>query len=414
MSNVISSSTPAHTRIASIDALRGFTILVMIFVNDLASVAGVPSWMKHLPSGADGMTFVDVVFPAFLFIVGMSIPFALGGRLDRGVSAWIVGRHVLTRTLGLLVIGVFMVNSEPIWNRSDLGTILWIFFMYMAVILVWNQIPREPRFRRKIAFGMRVGGIILLAVLAVLYRGEGQPGFIEMRPSWWGILGLIGWAYFMASMIYIFFRKQPYGMMGMTAVLYCVYFAAGTGFFDWIPLIPKYVDIGGMLGSHAAIVLSGVILGMILSPGSPIQSHADRIRWSILYGLGLWAAGVMLHSLRDIDPMFIIDKNSATPPWCLISSAITVWVWIAIYWLMDVQGWTKWTSILSPAGQNPLFAYILAPILYILFALVGISGFYFDTLGGQFGIGFVRALVFTFMLTWLTGFLYRRGVRLRL
>src|SRR5215831_10116467 len=73
------------TRIRSIDVLRGLTILVMMFVNDLHGVTGAPAWMKHIqPSDSDGMTFVDVVFPAFLFIVGMSIPFAIGRRLERG------------------------------------------------------------------------------------------------------------------------------------------------------------------------------------------------------------------------------------------------------------------------------------------------------------------------------------------
>src|SRR5437867_2108929 len=73
------------TRVYSVDVLRGLTILVMMFVNDLHSVKGAPVWMKHIhPSDSDGMTFVDVVFPAFLFIVGMSIPFAIGRRLERG------------------------------------------------------------------------------------------------------------------------------------------------------------------------------------------------------------------------------------------------------------------------------------------------------------------------------------------
>ncbi len=55
----------------------------MLYVNDVAGVSGTPAWMKHFPPGTDGMTFVDVVFPAFLFIVGMSIPFAIGKRLER-------------------------------------------------------------------------------------------------------------------------------------------------------------------------------------------------------------------------------------------------------------------------------------------------------------------------------------------
>jgi predicted acyltransferase len=66
---------PAPGRVASVDALRGLTILLMIFVNDLGPAA--PAWMHHIrPPNADGMTLADIVFPAFLFIVGVSIPLA--------------------------------------------------------------------------------------------------------------------------------------------------------------------------------------------------------------------------------------------------------------------------------------------------------------------------------------------------
>ncbi len=68
-------------RIASVDALRGLVILLMIFVNDVAGVKTAPAWLKHVSAGADGMTLPDMVFPAFLFIMGMSIPLALGRAL---------------------------------------------------------------------------------------------------------------------------------------------------------------------------------------------------------------------------------------------------------------------------------------------------------------------------------------------
>ena len=55
-------------RIKSIDTIRGFTILVMIFVNDIDGVANVPSWMEHAKTMHDGMTFVDWVFPAFYLL----------------------------------------------------------------------------------------------------------------------------------------------------------------------------------------------------------------------------------------------------------------------------------------------------------------------------------------------------------
>jgi heparan-alpha-glucosaminide N-acetyltransferase len=71
-------------RVASIDIFRGITILVMIFVNDLAGVKGLPWWTYHIAPGEDGMTYVDVVFPAFLFIVGMAVPLAIKKRKAQG------------------------------------------------------------------------------------------------------------------------------------------------------------------------------------------------------------------------------------------------------------------------------------------------------------------------------------------
>ena len=108
-------------RILSIDALRGITILVMIFVNELAGVSGIPAWMKHMPADADAMTFVDVVFPAFLFIVGMSIPFAINRRLSKGDNFMKLQGYILWRALGLLVLGFFMVNAEDGYNEAAMG-----------------------------------------------------------------------------------------------------------------------------------------------------------------------------------------------------------------------------------------------------------------------------------------------------
>ena len=127
-------SSPTE-RIESIDALRGITILVMLFVNDVAGVTGAPAWMKHVsPPDADGMTFVDVVFPAFFFIVGMAIPFSIGRRLDRGESLWQTGRHILIRVLGLLVIGMLMVNTESISDGGLLHPHLWILLIRKTVL----------------------------------------------------------------------------------------------------------------------------------------------------------------------------------------------------------------------------------------------------------------------------------------
>ncbi len=408
---------PGGGRIASIDALRGLTILVMIFVNDVSGVHGAPAWMKHFyPYDADGMTFVDIVFPAFLFIVGMSIPFAIGRRLDRGEQLGSVWKHILVRTINLLIIGVFMVNSYTISKEEGMNSSLWIVLMYLGVILVWNTAPREPGRARKTILILRGVGIVLLTLLALVYRGPGEPGWIEMRTQWWGILGLIGWAYLVACICYTLLRRNPPGLVGAIAVLYCIYAADRVGVFSEWPL-RQWIGFGSMLGSHAAITVSGILLGSILTPQSPIASHGARIRWAFFYGLAMFVAGELLHTLKDTHAMWILNKNAATIPWCLVSSAITVWVWIAIYWLMDVRGWKRWAIVLQPAGENPLFAYILHPMLIYMIALSALvlGGFNIHAwLGKSFILGFTRSVLFAFAVTWLAGAMKRIGVRLKL
>ena len=65
--------------------MRGLTLLLMLFVNDLY-VKGVPAWLTHKAADYDGMGLADWVFPGFLFMVGMAIPFAIQNRLKKGMK----------------------------------------------------------------------------------------------------------------------------------------------------------------------------------------------------------------------------------------------------------------------------------------------------------------------------------------
>ena len=113
---LVSKITPMtnYNRIVSIDIMRGLTILLMLFVNDL-NMDIAPSWLGHMPADHDGMGLADWVFPGFLFIVGLSIPFAFSKRFSDGLSAVDNSRHIFIRSISLLIIGVLMLNS----NRVD-------------------------------------------------------------------------------------------------------------------------------------------------------------------------------------------------------------------------------------------------------------------------------------------------------
>ncbi len=399
----------------SIDILRGFTILVMIFVNDLAGVAGVPGWMKHAPTLHDGMTFVDWVFPAFLFIVGMSIPFSIGRRIEKGEKLSSVWKHILVRVIGLLILGVYMVNGEVISNHGIINPNLWILLVYVFAVIIWNKnSSRDFLLSRRWVKYLAVAGLI---ALFFLYRGGDQSGIIQMRHYWWGILGLIGWAYLIACLFYIPLRNSQTGLVGAVALLYLLYLAASAGMLKSLPLIEGMMNVGSTLGSHAAIVLSGVILGNKLGANLELPNHKSILRWSFGFSIYLLIAALLLHQLNRLDTMFIISKNLATVPWCLLSSVFTIWIWLAVYWLLDMKGYSSWSKVIEPAGLNPLFAYILAPLVVECFALSALlfNGFdVYSWLGNSFWLGFSRALLIAFLMTWLPGYLGRRGLQLKL
>src|SRR6476646_3175510 len=144
-------------RVRSIDALRGFVMFMMIFVNDLAGAGRVvPNWMVHFSDrhrGGSGMTFVDLVFPGFLFLVGMSIPFALGARLSKGEPIWRVFGHVAIRTFFLLFIGILMVHETPDTAAMGWPGNWWCVLMYLSAIAALCVIsPGVPGSMSKSAF----------------------------------------------------------------------------------------------------------------------------------------------------------------------------------------------------------------------------------------------------------------------
>ena len=411
----IESKKPKSGRIESIDIIRGFTILVMIFVNDLAGVVDVPAWMKHAHTFHDGMTFVDWVFPGFLFIVGMSVPFSIGKRIEKGEPLSSIWKHIGVRVAGLLLLGFYMVNGDRISGQGLLNPHIWALLMYLFIIVIWSRNSNPNYFLSKkwVKYAAGVG----LIILAFVYTTDNMTGIMQMRPYWWGILGLIGWAYLGACLFYIPFRNNQLALLGGVVLLYSFYMAVEAGLLNGLPFIEQFMNVSYTLGSHTAIVLSGVILGTKLRENLDKPDHAKILKWSFSFSIFLLIAALLLHQLNGLDKMFIISKNLATVPWCLLSSTFTIWIWMIVYWIVDMKGHGPAFKIIEPAGTNPLFAYILAPIVLEIFGLIAMAFNGFDIyswLGESFYIGFLRAVFIAFSMTWLTGYFAKKGLQLKL
>jgi predicted acyltransferase len=403
-------------RVLSVDVLRGLTMFTMVFVNDIAGARGLPYWLGHYPPGKNGMTFVDVVFPAFLFIVGMSIPLAIEGRRAKGDGWARIYVHVLLRTLALLAIGVLMVES-PDDERMGWREGLWKTLMYAGVIGAFHAVSLTRPAARYVSLGIRAVSAALLLYLAFAFR-DSDGGHI--RPQWWGILGLIGWAYFWAATAYLLLRTA--GQASLTAaagVFMCVYFADQNGAFEFLRSLrfhafgtalwpDNWVGIADQWGSLPAVTMAGIALGRTLSPSETdptTSSPAGRVRFAMVFATLMALAGLLLY------PVFGIDKNSGTPTWCLFSAAITAVVWVVLYVVIDVAGWRAWAVPLGWAGASALLIYILADLWYATLELS--KARWFSQLGARYPDAIWRGLLAAAALTLTGGVLGRLGFRLR-
>jgi predicted acyltransferase len=427
---------PGATRIASVDALRGLVITLMIFVNDLGETPQAPAWLKHVGAARDAMHIPDLVFPAFLFIAGVSIPIAFERALSLGrTRAQLLGK-ALARTASLLVIGVVMVNMEKFepWPNG-----LWGALAYVAMFLTFAVVPAEAGRGRTLLRAGRAIGAAALAALVLAYRtAEGKalvlgPLFdrtdgVWLRHWWWGILGLIAWAYLAVAVVYLIAGRRREWLFGATGWFLLLYAAARTDLpaqlasrpwlgwatpalaaveavFSWVN---GHVDISTS-GSLASITMAGCCLGSVLAGGSRIERPAERLRWALAFSAGLILLGVL------VDAPFGINKNRATPSWCMYCSGITCAVWAFLSWLMDVRGRCAWSRIFQPAGANPLLAYMLHPFLYLAVGLAGEKAlsvvFFHHSLPPAATVlgSFVMALI----VVQATGWIARLGYRLK-
>jgi len=392
-----------NQRILSIDAFRGITIFVMVFVNDLAGTPGIPAWMGHMPADADAMSFVDVVFPAFLFIAGMSIPFALKNRIQKGDSFFRLQVHIVWRALGLLTLGFFMVNGEDGYNAaaSGLPLHLWLLLFYAAAILTWHVYAFKNRTWHYL---LRFIGIAGLIVLALVYR-SGDNGQQHMQPQWWGILGLIGWAYLYACIFYQLLKGNILLLIMMTAFCTAFYMVSklpavqGSNGFSWMRS-----QAGN--AAHTSVVLCGIVLSQIFFSGGKKAADRTRFLQAGAFLLALFIAGYFIR------PYYKISKIHATPTWCLYSAAFCCIIFSLLYWLTDIKGKNKWTIFFRPAATNPLLTYIIPGILFSFFTLCRITIFPISLRYGIYGICW--SLFFAVIVMYLAKGLNKLKIRMQL
>ncbi len=388
-------------RVATIDILRALTMVLMVFVNDLWSLTGIPSWLGHVDAGVDGMGLSDVVFPAFVFIVGLSIPYAFENRRKRGDTDRDLVKHVLVRTIALLVMGVFLVNGESI-NAAATGMPrgYWGPICCLCFILIWNAYPSTTK--PAVKYGLRTVAILTLIGLAVIYRGGPDDALHYFGPQWWGILGLIGWAYLAGGLIAVF-AHDNFRVIGVS----WFFFSALSIMFHlgWVPEILSFVPTPIRGGTLTGLTLGGIMTAMIFRH---YRTRGDNKTLSlVLLGFSLLLIGLSLITR----PYWGLSKLAETPAWLFLCSALTIIAFVVVYWIADMKQKAHWFAFLKPAGVATLLCYLVPHFAYFAKRVAGISLPDFMLYGG---IGLLKSLLFALLCVFVTGVLIRVGIKLKL
>jgi predicted acyltransferase len=309
------------TRLSSLDVMRGITVAFMIIVNN-SGPAGAFWPLRH--AEWNGWTPADIVFPTFLFVVGVSVVFALEAKRAKGSGRSELIRQAVRRSLILFLLGLF-INAFPFFNFQSLRI--------------------------------------------------------------YGVLQRIAICFLCASLIYIW-MKNAYVITGLTLVCLLGYWALvtwipvpgyGSPGLD-VPLldpngnIVSYVDRQilsgrlyegtrdpeGLLSSIPAIatVLFGVLTGLWLrSERSPLR----KLTGLVIGGLICLSIGLLW------DREFPINKNMWTSSFVLFSAGWALIILAGCYWAVEIKQWKRgWTYPWLVLGTNPMAAFVLSELLLSL------------------------------------------------
>ena len=449
-----------NKRIASIDIIRGITIAGMVLCANIGYYSDLPAWMFHAQTppptyafnpDVPGITWVDLVFPFFLFTMGAAFPLAMRKRLENGASRWSVTGSLFRRWLTLTIFALVLGNAytiggspRPAFVKGLFQIILWgVMFMslvrlkdekkcklvnnagmflmiVMAVLAVdymgltlsrWSSDIIIMILANVAIFGgliwmftrnnLRLRWLVLLFLIAIKALSSYTPEVLAWVPS----LGSIGWFFSWGFLQYLIIavagsivgdKLLDHSRSGECTEIDKWHLTAGC-----IALVAMLVQLWGLFTRH---VLADFIISAALGAVFVALTYKRRniVTWLGYFGFAFMLVGILF------DPI----DGGITKDHCNLAYLITTTGMTALTGAFVLALELKWQIKgrgLSGCGQNPMLAYCVTtfftgPIL----AMLGI-GAWLDTisLGSPFW-GVIRGLVYTLLMVAITCFFTKK------
>ena len=251
-------------------------------------------------------------------------------------------------------------------------------------------------------YGLRGAAFVTLLTLAYIYRGGKDENIYRFGPQWWGILGLIGWAYLVSGLVTIFAKNKflvVLGAWGFFAILSMIYHAKLLPGF--LTFIPNAISGGTLTG----LTLGGVVTSLMFQY---YRTKKDNKGLTIAF---IGSSILLIVLSVATRPYWGLAKLGATPAWLFLCSAFTMLAFLIIYWVADVYRKENWFAIIRGAGAGTLLCYLIPYFSYATTKTLGIHLPDFMLVGG---VGLIKSFLFAVLCAIITSGLMKIGVRLKL
>ena len=461
-------------RVDALDALRGLAILLMILSGNIHFANPLPAWMYHAQvpppdfvfnPNLPGITWVDLVFPFFLFAMGAAFPFALSKKLEGGMPKWKIVLQVFLRGILLTGFAIYLQHIKPFAFSAQPTAVDWLVGI-LGFALLFPILLRLPNTLKPVVrYSIRAAGVAgAIGLLSYITFPDGS-GFSVNRSDII-IIVLANVAVF-GSLIWLFTQGNILARLGILGILIAIRLTQGIdgSWNHWLwtatpfPWMYKLYYL-----QYLFIVLPGTIVGDLIykwikrPPGSTGEEESESSSRMILsfvlmvsfllvnlVGLysrmllatalanaALWVAGYvfyskarttieMLHkSLFQWGSYWLvlglffeayeggIKKDHPSMSYYFVTTGLAVFTYIACSVVTDHFRKRKYLGTLIDNGQNPMIAYIAGSTLVLPILAVTHLESLLQALSSTPWLGFCRGVIFTVLVALATSFFTKK------
>ena len=451
-------------RIEALDALRGIAVLGMVLSGVIPFNGTLPPWMYHAQfpppnhqfnPKVSGLTWVDLVFPIFLFSLGIAIPLALSRRLSQGWKTFDIIIGILKRGFLLATFAIVLQHFRPTVISPETNSEKWQLALigFMILFLMFVQLPKFIPKWLNLALNLMGWGAAIAILTQIQYPHDPKfPQFSLYRSDI--ILLVLTNIIIFTSFIWLVTRNYPQFRIGLLGVLLGLILSksAGGWITDILSISPipwlykfeylKYLFVaipGTFVGEEIlnyqevddqdipknwnqyrligivivmGIIILNVIIGLqsrllpqttgisliLLIFGYRLVNEPNHPLEMLLYQMYQWGMYGLILGLAFEPYQGGIKKDPATMSYFFITTAIAIFLLIILTILIDGFQQKLWFQLFIDNGKNPMIGYIaFANLLWPILELKGWTT-KIEALTNTPTLGFLRGLSYTLII----------------